>query len=493
MNKKTTAALGVVWMLSAATALAVPVTRQGIKIKVLDAGLTVAADMIKDQIGSIKDSPMGPVDGHIGAVRIAADNVLLDATLADLALTSHDWGLSLIAGLEHVKVAIPMMNVTTRILGREVTGQCFGATVRWGRSQAVPLTIEVSAAVLDRMIKLSPVAVRHPISPLDYAVSAPHRCDAPGGTGPAMRLSVATALQSAWPLIEPTLRRRFEAMLPAASESLTTTLSPTFPISIAGVPGLPSREATLTVFPMSLQTADGSMTLIGGVEVSVNEMRTEAALLPLAAFGINPGILTDAFASIYPGGTDFIEIDEGTAPGLRDVLDIRSAASIWPDLQQIQLTKPYLRLWVRVAEAPLLGTDPIAQSVTASLPRLEMKFMIQQDGLWRDYFVMNVGVNTGITTGIVNELLNLQLAPNSTVTVTGHWADGYVPRIDIFEYDVAQFLFTTVFDYLGASGPLASVWVPTMVVGDRNVTLANPVVDEQFLSLDVVDVTPDRY
>jgi hypothetical protein len=103
---------------------------------------------------------------------------------------------------------------------------------------------------------------------------------------------------------------------------------------------------------------------------------------------------------------------------------------------------------------------------------------------------MNVGVRTGVTTTLAQDSLSLSLADDTAVAVTGNWAPGYTPQVDVFEQDVAAFLFSTVFDYLSAAGPLTRVWVPTMVVGDRDVTLANPHVNGVFLNLDVVDVTP---
>jgi hypothetical protein len=471
-------------------------SRPGVRVVALDAGFALVADMLKAEIAAepIEGLPLGTIADTIGGVGIHVDDATLDLTVSDLGITAHPDTLRIDVGLEHVRLNLAVMKVSRRILGRSVSATCHGAAIHWGNRGPVPLIAEASIDVAAKRLALTPGRITHDVTSADYGVSGPERCDAPPGLSDIMRLAAKGALEGARPMIEPTLRRRFAAMLPQMADAATTALSPSFPFSFSGVPGLPARSGRFALFPLSVELTAGQMAVVAGTDVTVEERLTAAEpgllALPLASFGLNPGIITDAFATLFPQGTDYIEIDEATAPGLRDVLDVRSAASIWPDLQHIALSRPYLKLWVRLAEAPQLATDVATQRVQADIPRLEMKFQIEQDRVWRDYFVMNVGVRTGVTTTLAQDSLSLSLADDTAVAVTGNWAPGYTPQVDVFEQDVAAFLFSTVFDYLSAAGPLTRVWVPTMVVGDRDVTLANPHVNGVFLNLDVVDVTP---
>src|SRR5690606_34252351 len=94
------------------TAHAAETTRPGIRLEAFDAGLALVARMLKDELAAapIDDMPLGPIAGEMsGGVTIAVGEATLDATIAELAITSHPDTFKITIGLEQVRIDLPVM------------------------------------------------------------------------------------------------------------------------------------------------------------------------------------------------------------------------------------------------------------------------------------------------------------------------------------------------------------------------------------------------
>jgi hypothetical protein len=192
-------------------------------------------------------------------------------------------------------------------------------------------------------------------------------------------------------------------------------------------------------------------------------------------------VLNEAFRVLFANGGTYVEVDGDAAPGLKDVLDINSAASIWPDLTEVEPNSKSLRLYMKVSEPPVVTLGQSSGSFDVSFPALDLLFKINLNNRWRNYFHMRISFSGNLATKVENNQIVLTFQEQHRFDLSGHWDPSYTPEIEIFEQDVAEFLFTSIIDYLYAAGPLSKVDIPTLEVGSERLTLGTPYTQEPYM------------
>jgi hypothetical protein len=164
-----------------------------------------------------------------------------------------------------------------------------------------------------------------------------------------------------------------------------------------------------------------------------------------------------------------LAIDTQSGPA-KQIFNRSALAGVLPDLNQLTLDDEIVRATVGFGEPPTISTENGLNGtidLAFAIPDLHLTLSIAKDGKIMPYFDVKIATAFGIRINKEegNRIVSLTLQNPRYVTVTGNWAPGYTPKIDIFEGDVAQILFKSALDYLFVSQNVFRISAPTIPVG----------------------------
>ena len=119
------------------------------------------------------------------------------------------------------------------------------------------------------------------------------------------------------------------------------------------------------------------------------------------------------------------------------------------------------------------------------LEDFHLTFFVNRSGTWQRYSHLHIGVDAPVKVGIIDGVLKVG-AGLAAVSVEGSFDPSYIPRVPIFEKDMAEVVVRTIFDVLTEQGLIAVVDVPKVPVGGEILTVDGFKVMEPFLQLDLV-------
>jgi hypothetical protein len=471
---------------------------EGLVAEVTAEGLSVLAAVARESVGDqLRDIAIPDVTNDVGAgVTATLTGAHASMQMEPLGLAPTADGLALDVGLSDVAVAIPSMRLEWTVLGLTVGTTCTDTVLHLGEDGTVTLNGVLAAAVVDESIRLAPGAMSFPVGYDDYRAEGPAACSGIWGVRDVTRLVLSGVLKLLWPFVEDTVTSRIADAVPAVEASLNEQTHLAVMLDVGGRPPFPIRTAELSAFPSRITTTGEALRIVAGFRIRSAELEglparrargeLEGVGVRLASFGLNPSLVSEAVAVVYPDGTESTELTAEAIPSLADVLKVRSLAGIWPDLNQAPLTGSSLRLFVRLLEPPTIAADAATQAVRAKVPRLEMRFLAPIGGAWVDYYTVELDLEAGVQPTVASGELRLSLLDDYRVAIRGRWADAYVPTTDLFEADMFGVVVSTLFDYAQAAGPLTRVAIPAIDVGGRLVGLEHPHVRGDLLRVDAV-------
>lgn len=469
---------------------------QALQVELTGAGLNLIGQLVKDQLpGEMQDLALPDMEQKLpGGFKVKLSGLKASFALDSLALAPAAKTLNIKVGLRRVKVAIAQMEISRSVLGLPLGTACRYTTFNIAEQGIVYLNMGLHPTIVDTNIQLAADQVDFKVSADNYRVQGPGECRG------ALLLNgvIQHVLHGVFGLVRPALGMlvgsKVKEFLPLIADELNAQTHLQVQIDLNGLPSLPDRTAEISAFPSKVNVDGNALTAEVGVKIrEVTRRRDETESRPFlgqgsvryGAIGLNPAILTAAFAELYEGGTDFYEIDENTLPQIKDLLTKDGLNSIWPDLLQVQTDASYLRLAVRLAETPEFVADQELQAITVHLPKLQLKFQIQVAGQWQDYFIIDLNLKTGADLKIDDGNLKIGLIEHSSVDVQGHWADGYTPIDPTFEQDTAQAVFVALLEIAYGQGPLVNIPIPSLPLGGHDVYLGHPHVQAPYFRIDL--------
>lgn len=471
--------------------------RQGIQVEITAEGLRLVSDEVRDQIGnSLSDIPVPDIEDTIdGGIDVSLSGVHASMALDSLALKPARGGLALQVALRDIEVTIEEFQLQKRVLGVNISSTCHNTTLKIGTDGAVSLNGVLATTVQDDNIRLATQDLTFPIGYGDYTARGPATCNGVWGVRDVTRLFMSGILKTLWPFVESMVTSRIASAIPGVEAMLNEQAHLSAMFDLKDMPRLPDRVAELEAFPTNITANDEIFRIEVGFRIRVIEeesgrlpMRESRALaaVRLASVGINPALLSETMAELFPHGTDSVELTGDMVPTLGDILKVRSLAGIWPDLNRAPLTDDKMRLFARLLAPPTLAADEATQAITTRIPRIELRFLAPIAGQWIDYFVVELDLEAGVKPTVAGSELRLGLLDNYKIDIQGRWADGYTPDVALFEKDLLGVIVSTLFDYAREEGPLARMRVPELEVRGEAVTLGNPHVSAPYLRIDAL-------
>ncbi len=469
---------------------------QALQVELTGDGLSLIAHMVKDQLpGEMNDLALPDVEKDLpGGFKVKASGIKASLALDSLALAPAVDTLNIKVGVKRIKIAIDQLEIVRPVLGFPLGATCRYTTFNVAEQGIVYLDMGLLPSVVDTNIQLAAGKIEFPVSADNYRVQGPGECRGALILNGVIQQVLHGVFGMVRPLLGNLVASKVKEFLPTITDELNAQTHLQVQVDLNGIPALPDRTAEISAFPSHLKIDGNALTAEVGVKIrQVTRQRDFTESSPFlgtaskrfGAIGLNPGILTAAFGELYQDGTDFYEIDENTLPQIKDLLTKEGLSSIWPDLLQAQTDAPYLRLAIRLAETPVFLADQELQAITVHIPKIQLKFQIQAEGEWKDYFIMDLNLKTGADLKIEDGNLKVGLIEHSDVQVEGRWADGYTPADPTFERDTAQAVFAALLEIAYSQGPLVNMPIPSIPLGGQEIYLGNPHVQAPYFRIDL--------
>ncbi len=457
-----------------------PALDQTLKLEVNNQGLQEIATYINHTaLADINNMTLPDVDDTVDGVEVKASGLHLWATFGQTSLAVDTDQLRAIQQIVQIRVKADTIRMRKRVLGAWVSTTCDDTEIVAGQNETVQLDLKMHAGVSSRKIVLSEQSTDFSIPDSQYDVNGPRRCSGALGVGSLIRLVAQSVLKNSRGTIEDAVEKKIKDLIPTVAENINNSIIRRFEIDLNQA-HLPTSKAAAVTYPYAVSVRPGALAITIGTELhslaesevsekNVAEEELNPSGIDIGAAGINPTLITEAFKTIFPRGTPWQDLNGETTPGLGDALDVSTAAGIWPDLNEIPLSSRKLRVSLRLGSAPIVAVNEQNSIISVDIPSLELMFKIQQNGQWRDYFVLRINLRSGLSITKSGQRLALNLAGPKSLRVTGNWAPGYIPSLDIFEADVAELIFKSLVDYLYDSGPLTKFDIPGFAIGNSTV------------------------
>jgi len=345
------------------------------------------------------------------------------------------------------------------------------------------------------------------IDPEGYVVRGPTECSGVLGFGGYMRDAVAGVLVGAREQVADIVRQQVLELLPEAVAEIDGMLHQSFELHV-GYPGVPfSEDLLLAGAPSGIEVQDGRLVFLMSSEVSAvlkenlldarQKERKGRPIPPGIAFGsvgLNKKVINDALEALHPMAQRDFELKPDMIPQLGQYLDTDTLASIWPDLNELELDTSDVRAFISCPGLPSVETlivDAAEGSARAvkfavQIPDARLSIMVKSNGSWMDYANINVRLSVPLAIDMKDGEMEVQLNDVAVVSIGGGWASGYKPSVDIFESDLAQVIVKSVFDMVFLQGPFLRLLVPVYDFGGGRMGFSNPQTDDPYFSVDLV-------
>jgi hypothetical protein len=498
MNTSITHFVAYFLFLSTASAVGSAQTRltdQAFFVRLNHAGVDMAAqvlekEVLQDIVGmELPDSS----DTASGGIKVELKDIKVWASFgaADATLNSTNLGVKI--GIDRVRLSVGSLRAYKKVLGGTISTTCTDTEMILGEAGDLNLTTELVPSVVKNRVILTERSTAFSISDDNYRIVGPDKCSGALGIGNLIKSLLRNQLKKSKGTVEDRVKSEVVKAVPQLADRLNSELIRRESFELTTIPGVPPQRGEVHTAPYSLAISNRylvvemQVTVVKGEDASKEESQTEEPWLgdgtgiEVGRTGFNPEVLNEAFRVLFANGGTYVEVDGDAAPGLKDVLDINSAASIWPDLTEVEPNSNSLRLYMKVSEPPVVTLGQSSGSFDVSFPALDLLFKINLNNRWRNYFHMRISFSGNLATKVKNNQIVLTFQEQHRFDLSGHWDPSYTPEIEIFEQDVAEFLFTSIIDYLYAAGPLSKVDIPTLEVGSESLTLGAPYTQEPYM------------
>ena len=119
-------------------------------------------------------------------------------------------------------------------------------------------------------------------------------------------------------------------------------------------------------------------------------------------------------------------------------------------------------------------------------PGLDLKFYAKRNKKWEEYFTFEFDMKLNFDIKIESENLDLSFEVES-LNLNGRWASSYEPQDKTFYREDAEESFKSLFYMISAELEDSSILtVPSLEVGDREITFKNLKLDDGFIHLDII-------
>ncbi len=457
---------------------------EGLFLSLNQEGLNLMAEEIAStQLQAIVNEPLPNYEDEVsGGVKVKAEGMKYSAAFGEMVLKPEAGYLALALNVDKVSVFVGKAQFKKKVIVN-VSSTCKNTTV-----EVVNGTVngKLRMKVVNGRLALDATTISFPITKQSYKVHGPSECSG-FLVGGLIKSFVHSTLKKSKDVIEKQLNKKLQDLVPSFETKVNELVKQEIPIKVPGLFPAPHRDIALKTWPYDVVLAKEGVAFTLGVGVSqplssrgFEFGRASLRGSEVGEAGVNPALLNEVMESLLKEMPEWQEIDESKAPGVSEQLNVENLSAIWPDLKTLALTSSKLKLLVGFEAAPKFAFEARGARLKITVP-MKMKFMVEQQNQWVSYFNLTLKVEVTTELEIIDSLLQVKLDSDMMVTVGGNWENNYTPNDPLFEKEVAEVVFASLFEYLYASGPVVEVKIPTFEVGGAKLAIDAPYVQKPFL------------
>lgn len=430
-----------------------------------------------------------------------------------LNLRATKEGIRVEFAVDGVNLHADSMRVSRSLLWWTIASTCSGVDVSVAGSAETAMALLMMPIITDAgNLDADLRELTFTIDPDAYVVQGPMFCSGILGLGSYMKDAIAGVLAGARAQVADIVKQQVSGLLPEAIAHIDGMMHQSYELHV-GYPGVPfSQDILLTASPAAIEAHDGRLVFVMSTELSAaskkeflegrqqeRRMSTVPPGVVFGSLGLNKKVINDALGALHPAAQQEFELTPDWLPQLRDYLTTDTLANVWPDLNELDLETTEVRAFISCPGLPSVQPimDPVSGPVDSNGSKRAMKFgvnipdailsvMVKVDGAWIKYANINAHLSVPLAIEMEDGELEVQLAEPGVVAISGSWAAGYQPTIDIFEADLAQVIVKSLFEMAYLRGPLLQLMVPLYDFGGGRMAFSNPRSDDPFFSIDLI-------
>jgi hypothetical protein len=489
-------------------------TTEALRLEMTGEGLAALARELQGRyLRDVDRQPIGSLERRLqNGWRVKTESLDYSVAFKGMDLRAASDGVHVDFSVNAVRLHAEAIHVSKTFFWWDLGSTCKEVDVSVKSPSELALSVTVMPDVVQevdgvRRLSGKVTNVEFAIDPDAYVVEGPVSCSGILGFGGYLREAVSAVLGGARKQVEDIVKEQVGKLLPEALASVDRMLHEEYALDV-GYPGVPlSASLKFKAEPAGIDVGDGKLVFILSSDISAvtsndfldgaesERMREDlpAAGTRFGVIGLNKKVINDVLQSLHPVATSEFEITPAMVPQLSDYLTTASLSAIWPDLHTVDLAGEAVRLFVSlpgvpsvepVGDFPVVG--PLAVNFAVNIPKAHVRVEVQTASGWRSYATLDLAMSMPLFLDIPEDELIVGLKDTTVISISGEWASGYSPQVDIIELDLAEAMVKTVFEALYMKGPFLRLMVPVYRFGGGMVRFVNPRTDMPFLNIDMV-------
>ena len=475
-------------------------SKESLALNLTQEGLDFVSKVLLDKLSEdLNGKKIDDIDLNVPFVaNIKVEQVKFNLSLDYLKLVPHETGLKILIGLKNVHLSVGHFRASNPFLPNIGTS-CFNTSIELGNGSLAPIELDVDVAVKSQELKLKLNDFYFHLNNKQYVSFGPRECHGVFGVRDYMtQLVIKEVLSSARVFINTGTRLAVKALFKKLEEGANSFLKEkSFPIEVPSISSDDSPSLSAQLVPETATFGAGKMGVVLSVKLldqmsekslsnNSNNVSLNANFLRYFSVSIKPELINMLLNGLKESGSlPKIELTEDMHEVIGALVHREELSNFLPDLEKVKLDEDKLKLFVSFRKAPSLSIGE-NETLLLKTPGLDLTFFAKRNQKWEEYFTFEFDMKLNFDIKIEAESLDLSFAVDS-LNLDGRWAPSYEPQDKTFYREDAEESFKSLFYMISSElegSPLLKV--PSLEVGDREITFKNLKLDDGFFHLDII-------
>ncbi len=471
--------------------------KESLALNLTQEGLDFASKVLLDKLSEdLNGKKIDDINLNVPFVaNIKVEQVKFNLSLDYLKLVPHKTGLKVLIGLKNVHLSVGHFRASNPFLP-SVGTSCFNTSIELGNGSLAPIELDLDVAVESQELKLKLNDFYFHLNNKQYVSFGPRECHGVFGVRDYItQLVVKEVLSSARVFINTGTRLAVKALFKKVEKEANSLLKEkTFPIEIPFMSNGDSPSLSAQLIPEQATFGKGKMGVVLSVKLlnQVSEkslssgVNLDASFLRYFSVSIKPELINILLEGLKESGSlPKIELKEDMHEVIGALVHRDELSNFLPDLENAKLDEDKLKLFVSFRKAPSLAISESGE-LLFNAPGLDLKFFAKRNQKWEEYFTFEFDMKLNFDIKINSENLDLSFVVDS-LSLDGRWASSYEPQDKTFYREDAEESFKSLFYMISSELEESSILkVPSLEVGDREITFQNLKLDDGFIHLDII-------
>lgn len=471
-------------------------TEQGALLELNEHGFNLISDVLEQEVlNDLDEIAISDFDYTIPVIlKLKMSGISVKPEIKKLTVKPSENGLIAEVLVKNLSVKVNQIRLENPLIS-SIGSTCHQTRIDVGNHHDMPVKAKLGVVLNDQdQVKIQSEQFDFSIQKDQYSAQGPQKCVGIFGIPDYLtKLVLSLVLKHSKGLIEKTLKSQISNILPTLETKINEMSQMQLPVVVPDILMIPETRMTFSFAPSSLAISEEKLSLELKIRVDGEQtleksvLEKERDLLSFATIGINPEVINQIFAVLLQSGTRELELSPSLHEMFSTILRVEELAYFWPDLAEISTDSPYMKLFAKIDEAPVLGARQNPDQISGVVPSISLRAQIKKDGVWINYFNLYASLGMGVSPVLADGSLNMTLeAP--TLSIGGHWADTYQPVNGTFEREEMEALFSQLLGYLVTSQSPVIFSIPAFSVFGHDFTVDQFRVDQPYMKIDIAEI-----